>query len=140
MTKIVYSIDENGFYVGDYKCQESPLEPGLFLIPARAVEVAPPVVFSDLEAKWDGMQWVVVGAKRITLAKERAAKDAQDAADKIAEDERIRQLLQAEIAREAARNAAAEKALNANLNAITTIANTKVFLADLVDYLKVRLG
>lgn len=30
------SIDKDGFYVGTVECQESPLEPGVFLIPANS--------------------------------------------------------------------------------------------------------
>lgn len=42
VTKIVYQADHNGYYLGPTTASESPLEPGVFLIPGGCVEDAPP--------------------------------------------------------------------------------------------------
>lgn len=57
---IAYQTDEDGFYVEAVECQESPLEPGIFLVPGGAVEVAPPELAENQLAKWDGSAWVSV--------------------------------------------------------------------------------
>lgn len=40
--KLVSQLDANGYYFGPTWAQESPLEPGIWLIPAGAIEVDPP--------------------------------------------------------------------------------------------------
>jgi hypothetical protein len=58
---IAYQHDHAGFYVGSIDAEPSPLEPGLFLIPARCVTVAPPgVVIEGMAARWSGAAWAVV--------------------------------------------------------------------------------
>lgn len=56
----VYQTDENGFYVGEVEATESPLEPGVFLIPGGCVEDAPPAVAAQQAAKREGGAWKVV--------------------------------------------------------------------------------
>ena len=46
-TKTVYQYDLAGMYVGQTDADESPLEPGVFLIPARCAEVSPPEPHGD---------------------------------------------------------------------------------------------
>ena len=41
-TKIVYQLDSKGFYVGPTEAHESPLEPGVFMVPGGCIEKAPP--------------------------------------------------------------------------------------------------
>lgn len=40
-TKTVYQLDDDGFLVGQTVADESPLEPGVFLIPRGCIEIAP---------------------------------------------------------------------------------------------------
>lgn len=40
--KTVSQLDEQGFYIGPTTADESPLEPGVFLLPAGAIDRAPP--------------------------------------------------------------------------------------------------
>jgi hypothetical protein len=38
---IVYLFDENGLYTSKYICQESPLEPGQYIVPNECMTIAP---------------------------------------------------------------------------------------------------
>lgn len=53
MDKEVSQLDADGFFVGTTMAQESPLEPGVFLIPGNAVDLAPP----DIQ---DGKRYKIV--------------------------------------------------------------------------------
>ncbi|KRE22563.1 hypothetical protein ASE66_25570 [Bosea sp. Root483D1] len=57
---LLYQTDVGGFFVGQVTADESPLEPGVFLIPAGCVAATPPVVEEGQSARWDGVGWVVV--------------------------------------------------------------------------------
>lgn len=59
-TKIVYQTDHLGIYTGITVADESPLEPGVWLIPGGCVEVAPPAVPEKKAALWDGRKWQLV--------------------------------------------------------------------------------
>ena len=50
--KIVSQLDADGYFVGLTAADESPLEPGVFLIPGGAVDVEPPVVPDGHRARW----------------------------------------------------------------------------------------
>lgn len=41
-SKTIYQLDEDGFYVDEAIADESPMQPGFFLIPRLCVEFAPP--------------------------------------------------------------------------------------------------
>ena len=56
-TQIVYQLDSQGFYVGQAIADESPLEPGAWLIPAGCVTVEPPRAPAGMACQWDGLQW-----------------------------------------------------------------------------------
>lgn len=59
--KIVYQTNHNGLYVGTVEAEESPLDPGVFLIPGGCVEVPPPVEIPEFKvARWDRKQWQLV--------------------------------------------------------------------------------
>jgi len=56
---IAYQTNSNGVFVGTVNSDESPLEPGVFLLPAGAVTVEPPAFEEDQFAVWDGEGWMV---------------------------------------------------------------------------------
>ena len=53
-TKIVCQLDAFGYFIGTTTADESPLEPGVWLFPAGAVDVAAPEVPEGYRAKWNG--------------------------------------------------------------------------------------
>lgn len=55
----IYNYDANGFFTGASLADESPLEPGVFLIPAFATELAPPDFGADQFAVFDGAAWSI---------------------------------------------------------------------------------
>ena len=59
-TKSVYQYDVAGMYVGKTEADESPIEPGVFLIPARCVCVAPPEFSDGQWPRWNGAEWQLV--------------------------------------------------------------------------------
>lgn len=59
---IVYQTDAQGFYSGPVEADESPLEPGVFLIPAGAKTIAPPPLEAGKRARWVNGAWALVDA------------------------------------------------------------------------------
>lgn len=60
-TKTVYQMDPSGLYVGATVADESPLEPGVWLLPARTVESEPPAEWPDNKwPRWNGSAWTLV--------------------------------------------------------------------------------
>jgi hypothetical protein len=57
--KTVYQLDQNGTYMGETVAHESPLEPGIYLIPGGCIETAPPVAKFGQVAVWNG-KWSLV--------------------------------------------------------------------------------
>ncbi len=55
--KQVIQLDSNGYFTGITIADESPLEPGVFLIPANAIDAPLPVIPDGKLAKWNGA-WV----------------------------------------------------------------------------------
>jgi hypothetical protein len=55
--KKVSQLDTNGFFAGITYADESPLEPGIYLIPALAIDVDPPTTPEGYRARWDN-RWV----------------------------------------------------------------------------------
>lgn len=61
MSKTVYQHDLAGFFVGETEADQSPLEPGVYLMPARTTEVPPPAdVPDDKWPRWNGREWALV--------------------------------------------------------------------------------
>lgn len=56
---IVYQTNDEGVYVGPVEADESPLEPGVWLIPRGCVEVEPPPIPQGQMAVWSGGAWSV---------------------------------------------------------------------------------
>jgi hypothetical protein len=55
----IYNYDTNGIYTGDSVADESPLEDGIFLMPANSTEVAPPEVTEGNQAVFSAGEWIV---------------------------------------------------------------------------------
>ncbi len=55
--KLVSQLDSDGYFVGATEAHESPLEPGIYLIPGGAVDIPAPDVPNGKRAKWVG-EWV----------------------------------------------------------------------------------
>lgn len=53
-TKTVLQLDDAGYLVGLTVADESPLEPGVFLMPRGAVDAAAPTVPDGYRARWSG--------------------------------------------------------------------------------------
>lgn len=76
--KQVAQLDASGYFVGVVDADESPLEPGVFLIPAGAVDAPLPVVPQGHRAKWTGSAFTFEAIQTPepevkTLAERRAA-------------------------------------------------------------------
>jgi hypothetical protein len=60
-TKTVYQTSALGVYIGASVADESPLEPGVFMVPAGCVEVPPPEDIPEHKAAyWNGKAWQLV--------------------------------------------------------------------------------
>lgn len=59
-TKTVYQTSPLGLFTGITEADESPLEPGVFLVPGGCVEVPPPLIPEHKAAHWDGEAWQLV--------------------------------------------------------------------------------
>ena len=55
--KQVCQLDDEGYYVGMTTADESPLEPGVYLIPRGALDVTPPLQVEGKYIRWDG-EWI----------------------------------------------------------------------------------
>lgn len=57
----VYQTNYSGLLVGATVADESPLEPGVFAIPAGCVETAPPESWQeDQWPRWNGFKWELI--------------------------------------------------------------------------------
>ena len=57
--KIYHYHPDSAAYIGDSVADESPLEPGVFLIPAHATVVPPPAVAEGEQALFTGATWIL---------------------------------------------------------------------------------
>jgi len=58
--KTVSQLNAQGYFTGPVIADESPLEPGVYLIPGGAIDVAPPTVPAGKVALRQGSSWVFV--------------------------------------------------------------------------------
>lgn len=58
--KLVYQTDHLGLFIGIVAAEESPLEPGVYLIPGGCVETPPPTAPEHQAACWNGESWRLV--------------------------------------------------------------------------------
>jgi hypothetical protein len=72
--KTVYQLDQKGAYLGETLAHESPLEPGVYLIPGGCVETAPPETKEGQVAVWDGV-WTLVNLPEPEKPKEPTAEE-----------------------------------------------------------------
>lgn len=64
-TKPAYQFDHAGLYAGDTVADESPMEPGVFLLPARCTFEPPPETWPDDRwPRWNGAAWRLVNKPR----------------------------------------------------------------------------
>lgn len=59
----VYCYDDNGFFVGEEIADESPLEPGVFLVPGHSTEQAPIKYKEGFWPRWNGNEWELVDVR-----------------------------------------------------------------------------
>ncbi|CAG2144384.1 hypothetical protein LMG31506_02994 [Cupriavidus yeoncheonensis] len=60
-TKTVYQLDVAGHFAGETLADESPLEPGVWLIPRGCIEIPPPNEWpEDKWPRWNGAEWQLV--------------------------------------------------------------------------------
>lgn len=58
---IVYQYNQAGMYQSETEADESPLEPGVYLLPARTTLVAPPAEVPEGRwPRWNGVAWELV--------------------------------------------------------------------------------
>lgn len=59
-SKTVFQTDHLGLYVGEALAENSPMEPGVWLLPRGCTDVAPPVIPEHKAAYWDGLEWHLI--------------------------------------------------------------------------------
>lgn len=59
--KTAYQTDSAGMLIGETEADESPLEPGVYLLPAGATLKEPPKTIPDGQwPRWNGKKWELV--------------------------------------------------------------------------------
>lgn len=82
MSKTAYQFDAAGLYQGTTVADESPLEPGVYLLPARCTLTEPPAEFPPGQwPRWNGKAWALV--PRPAPATEPADAPAEDPVAKL---------------------------------------------------------
>lgn len=65
--KTVVQLDDQGYFVGTTVADESPLDPGTFLMPAGTVDTEAPDIPEGMRAKWRD-SWVMEAAPQPNVA------------------------------------------------------------------------
>lgn len=61
MAQTAYQYDYAGLLVGETEADESPLEPGVYLVPARCTLTPPPAEVPEGKwPRWTGKSWALV--------------------------------------------------------------------------------
>lgn len=55
--KIVCQLDKKGYYIGTTVADESPLESGVYLMPALTLDAVPPKLFEGQLCRWENGEW-----------------------------------------------------------------------------------
>lgn len=67
MNKPAYQYDHSGLYTGKTVADASPLEPDVYLLPARSTLTAPPADIPDGKwPRWNGAAWDLVTRPAVT--------------------------------------------------------------------------
>jgi hypothetical protein len=57
--KTVYLFDESGLFAGSYQAQESPLEPGVFIVPTLSTERPAPDIPKGKAIRFVAGEWIL---------------------------------------------------------------------------------
>ncbi|KXO86090.1 phage tail protein [Acinetobacter venetianus] len=64
--KIVYQFNHSGLYVSQTVADESPREPGIFLMPGNSTEIMPPETWpDDVWPRFNGKDWTLIPKPKI---------------------------------------------------------------------------
>lgn len=64
--KIVYQYNQAGLYICKTAADESPLEPGVFLMPGNSTEVPPPKEWPDDQwPRYNGFNWDLIPKPKV---------------------------------------------------------------------------
>ena len=75
---IAYQYDSAGLYQGEIEPDESPLEPGVFLLPARCTTTQPPQEVPATQwPRWNGASWDIVNRPQQATGTDPVAKLAE---------------------------------------------------------------
>lgn len=62
----VFQTNYSGLFVGETAADPSPLEDGIYLIPAGCVEVPPPETWADdVWPRWNGFEWELINKPEV---------------------------------------------------------------------------
>lgn len=68
--KIVYQFNHSGLYVGKTYADESPREPGVFLMPSNSTEESPPSEWDDsVWPRFNGKTWDLIPKPKLSVGK-----------------------------------------------------------------------
>lgn len=60
--KAAYQFNSAGVFIGTTDADESPMEAGVFLLPAGCTFAEPPAATTGKVARWNGSTWALVNA------------------------------------------------------------------------------